>query len=101
VVNSRILCGPHRYLVENAVQMARQGASTARILQRTQELMDTTKSFLIPADFAYLRRGGRLSPLVSHVGEVTKMAPILTQTKDSEKLTISSIRRISPQQSSM
>ena len=93
VMNSRTLCGPHRYLVENAVKMANAGAALEMIVQRTEELMETAKSYLIPADFAYLRRGGRLSPLVSYVGQATQFGPILTQTEGGEKLTIASVRR--------
>ena len=92
VINSRTLCGPHRYLVENAVRMAKEGLSLGEIKERTEELMDTAKSYLIPADFAYLRRGGRLSPLVSYVGQVTRMAPVMTQTEDGRQLTVAGIR---------
>ena len=55
--------------------------------------MDTAKSFLIPADFDYLRRGGRLSPLVSYVVKAISLTPIMTQTADGTRLTIASIRR--------
>ena len=55
--------------------------------------MSTEKSYLIPADFAYLRRGGRLSPLVSYVGQATHLAPILTLTEDSRQLKIAGVRR--------
>ena len=93
VLNSRTLCGPHRYLVEQAVLMAKSGKTLSEIVERTKELMDTAKSYLMPADFAYLRRGGRLSPLVSYVGQVARLAPILTQTEDSLQLTIAGVRR--------
>lgn len=93
VLNSRTLCGPHRYLVEQAAKLAAQGEKLDKIVQRTRELMKTAKSYLIPADFAYLRRGGRLSTLVSYVGQATRFAPILTQTEGGERLTIASVRR--------
>lgn len=92
VINSRTLCGPHRYLVENAVKMAKEGKALREIVDRTEALMDTAKSYLIPADFGYLRRGGRLSPLVSYVGQVTHLAPVMTQTDDGRQLTAAGIR---------
>lgn len=92
VINTRTLCGPHRYLVETAVKMARNGHSLQEIKARMEELMDSAKSYLMPADFAYLRRGGRLSPLVSYVGQVTRMAPVMTQTEDGRQLTVAGIR---------
>ena len=68
VINTRTLCGPHRYMVERAMDWVKEGMSVAQIVEKLNELMDSAKSFLVPADFDYLRRGGRLSPLVSHVG---------------------------------
>ena len=55
--------------------------------------MDSAKSFLMPDDFDYLRRGGRLSPLVSHVGKMANLVPVMTQTDDGCRLTVASIRR--------
>ena len=68
-MNTRTLCGPHRYLVEQAVRWAKEGLNRETIVERLHALMDTAKSFLVPADFDYLRRSGRLSPLVSYVGK--------------------------------
>ena len=93
VVNTRTLCGPHRYMVEQAVAWAKQGLSREKILERLNALMDSAKSYLVPADFDYLRRGGRLSPLVSHVGKAAGLTPVMTQTDSGERLTVSSIRR--------
>jgi len=93
VINSRTLCGPHRHLVETAVKMVSEGKTAAEIIEYTEKLMDTGKSFLMPADFGYLRRGGRLSPLVSYVGQAIKLAPMLTQTEDGRQLTMSSVKR--------
>ena len=55
--------------------------------------MDTATSHLIPVDFDYLRRGGRLSPLVSHVGKLAGLTPVMTQTGDGTRLTVASIKR--------
>lgn len=93
VLNSRTLCGPHRYLVENAVRLAAKGLTLPAILRHTEELMRTAKSYLIPSDFDYLRRGGRLSPLVSYVGKAARLAPVITPTEDARQLTIAGIRR--------
>lgn len=93
VVNTRTLCGPHRYLTETAVELAKQGASRQQIIGKLEALMDTAKSYLIPDDFDYLRRGGRLSPLVSHVGKAVGLTPVMTQTENGERLTVASIRR--------
>ena len=93
VVNTRTLCGPHRYMVEKCVQWAKDGASREEILQKLNVLMDSAKSYLVPADFDYLRRGGRLSPLVSYMGKAANLTPIMTQTETGERLTPASIKR--------
>ena len=93
VVNSRTLCGPHRYMVQKCVEMAKAGETLEKILSWLHERMDSAKSYLMPEDFDYLRRGGRLSPLVSHVGKLASLVPVMTQTEDGCRLTIASIRR--------
>ena len=93
VLTSRTLCGPHRYMVEQAVEMAKNGATLQELLAWLNPRIDTAKSYLIPADFDYLRRGGRLSPLVSHVGKMVGLSPVMTQTEDGTRLTVAGIRR--------
>ena len=93
VINTGTLCGPHRFMVERAVEMAKAGCSKAEVVARVEEMMTTHKSYLMPADFDYLRRGGRLSPLVSYVGKAIKLVPMLTQTEDGRQLTMAGVRR--------
>ena len=93
VLNSRTLCGPHRYMVQKAVELAKAGAGMEELLAWLNARMDSAKSYLLPADFDYLRRGGRLSPLVSHVGKLVGLSPIMTQTEDGTRLTVASIKR--------
>ena len=93
VVNTRTLCGPHRYLVEKAMELMKEGHTVKEIVAHLEQKMDTAKSYLLPADFDYLRRGGRLSPLVSYVGKAISLTPVMTQTDDGTRLTIASIRR--------
>ena len=93
VINTRTLCGPHRYMVEKAVKWAGEGMSREDIVAKLNALMDSARSFLVPVDFDYLRRGGRLSPLVSYVGKAANLTPIMTQTENGERLTVAGIRR--------
>jgi len=93
VVNTRTLCGPHRHLVEAAVRWVKEGFTAEEIVRKLNEKMDTARSYLVPADFDYLRRGGRLSPLVSYVGQAANLTPIMTQTEDGTRITIAGIRR--------
>ena len=93
VINSMTLCGPHRYMVETAAKLAAAGASMEKLAAHVKALMATTKSYLIPADYDYLRRGGRLSAAVAFIGKTIKLAPVMTLTEDCRRLTSSAIKR--------
>ena len=86
VINSKTLCGPHRYMVEKASEMAQAGASLEEILAWLQVRIDNSYSFLMPNDFDYLRRGGRLSPLVASMGKILNLVPVMTLTEDCKQL---------------
>lgn len=93
VVNCRTICGPQRYIVEKAVQLAAAGFGVKEILEKLEQPIKNNISFLIPLDFDYLRRGGRLSPLVSLVGKTIKLAPVLTQSADRRQIVMASVKR--------
>lgn len=86
VINTMTLCGPHRYLVELAVKMRDEGKSTNDIVSAIHKHIAYTKSFLIPADFAYLKRGGRLTPMAAKLSGLLKIVPILTLSEDDRSL---------------
>ena len=44
VINTRTLCGPHRYLVELAVMMEKENSTAQQIVETMQEKMGTAKS---------------------------------------------------------
>lgn len=86
VLNTGTLAGPHRYLVEKAAALAQEGLSAAQISTQLQPSLENNKSFLIPNDFSFLKRGGRLTPLAAAVGGMLKIVPVMTQTEDRGKL---------------
>ena len=92
VINSTTLCGPHRYMVEQAAKLAAQGAEKQEIIDTVHTMMESDVSFLMPDDFDYLRRGGRLSPLVSFVGKTIRLAPVLTQSEDGRQLVMAGVK---------
>ena len=93
VVNSKTLCGPHRYLVEKAQEMKLAGKSAKEILDWLKEKIEKTESFLIPQDFSFLKRGGRLTPMAAAFGSVLKLKPIMTLTEDCKRLDKYAIKR--------
>lgn len=93
VVNSKTLCGPHRYMVEKAQEMKLAGKSAKEILDWLHHIIEKTESFLIPQDFSFLRRGGRLTPMAAAFGGVLKLKPIMILTEDCKRLDKYAIKR--------
>lgn len=93
VYNSRTLCGPHRYLVMKANEMARQGAKMEEIVRALDECLMHCESFLLVQDFEFLRRGGRLTPLAAKFSSALQVKPIMQQTADGKRLDAFGISR--------
>lgn len=86
VINTMTLCGPHRYLVDLAVSMRDAHASTQDIINAIHKHIADSKSFLIPMDFEFLKKGGRLSPMAAKVGGMLKIVPVLELSEDGKTL---------------
>lgn len=86
VINSQTLCIPHRHLVNDAVAMRDSGASFEEIVAMVSAKVPTSTSYLLPQDFGYLKRGGRLTTVAATLGGLLKIQPILTQTEDGTRL---------------
>ena len=93
VFNTKTLCGPQRYMVLKAQQMKEEGKTAQEIMEWLEASIQKTESFLIPQDFGFLRRGGRLTPVAAALGSALKLKPIMTLTENGDKLDIFSIKR--------
>lgn len=93
VINSKTLCGPHRYMVQKAQEMKLAGKSAKEIIEWLNKKIEQTESFLIPQDFSFLKRGGRLTPMAAAFGSVLKLKPIMTLTEDCKRLDKYAIKR--------
>ena len=93
VINSKTLCGPHRYMVQKAQEMKLAGKSAKEIIDWLNMKIEQTESFLIPQDFSFLKRGGRLTPVAAAFGSVLKLKPIMTLTEDCKRLDKYAIKR--------
>lgn len=83
--NSKTLAGTQKYLVELAASLIDHTPVPA-IIERMEHCLTQCQSFLIPSDFDFLRRGGRLSPIAATLSGLMKIKPIITQTEGSLKL---------------
>ncbi len=86
VINSKTLCAPQRFMVDKVMELVAEGKNTNEILLEIQRMADSAFSFLIPQDFSFLKRGGRLTPLAATIGGVLKLKPVMMQTEDGCRL---------------
>ncbi len=93
VFNTRTLCGPQRYMVETAVRLRDLGKTKDEIVDWLKNAANTAESFLIPQDFAFLKRGGRLTSMSAALGSVLNLKPVMTQTEDGRKIDKYAIKR--------
>lgn len=93
VIDSKTLAGAEHHLVEKAMRLKNEGVDISGIEEELLKTVETSVSFVIPADFNFLKRSGRLTPLAAKIGAMIKIVPVLTQTEDGKKITPFTIKR--------
>lgn len=93
VIDTKTLAGAERYLVQKAIQLKAHGLHIGRIKEELQKCIDTSASFVIPVDFNFLKRSGRLTPIAAKIGSMIKIVPVLTQTEDMRRIAPFAIKR--------
>lgn len=93
VLDSKTLAGAMRYLVKKALALQAQGMCAAEVETALAESIESSVSFVIPADFEFLKRSGRLTPLAAKLGTKLGLLPVLTQTEDKKRITPVGVRR--------
>lgn len=86
VVNSKTLAGPLRYMARKAVTMMERGHTIEEIKDALAVSIESSMSFVIPEDFEFLKRSGRLTSFTAKVGGMLKLLPVLTQTEDKMRI---------------
>ncbi|MGM9942117.1 MAG: DegV family protein [Bulleidia sp.] len=86
VFDSRTLCGPHRCMINRAVEMVKEGKTISEILQVLEKARETEVSYLIPFDFGFLVRGGRLNSMAGALGGLLKLIPIMKRGPQGQGL---------------
>lgn len=93
VMDSKTLAGPLRYLAKKAVELKNLGFSMNQVSEKLQSCIDSSISFVIPEDFDFLKRSGRLTAFTAKVGSALKLLPVLTQTEDRKRICPIGIKR--------
>ena len=83
--NSKTLAGTQKYLVELASSLSKD-KTVEEIVERMNKCLSSCQSFLMPTDFDYLKRGGRITTLAATLGGFLKLKPIVMHMEGSERL---------------
>jgi len=78
VVDSRQLSMGTGFLVQTAAELARAGHTVSEILPKLQDQIKRTHVWALVDTLTYLRRSGRMSAVMSTIGELLQIKPILT-----------------------
>lgn len=93
IIDSKTLAGPLHYLVEKTIKLKNEGLTLEKIKEELSKCIETSQSFVIPFDFDFLKRSGRLTPIAAKIGSMLKIIPVLTQTEDKRKIEVFTIKR--------
>ncbi len=86
IIDTKTLAGPHKYLLEKAMKMKEEGHKIKEIMNSLKKSIDSSLSFVIPSDFEFLKRSGRLTPIAAKIGAAIKIVPVMTQTEDKKRI---------------
>jgi len=86
IMDTRTLAGPENYLIRKAVKLSKEGLNVHDIKRELQKSIETSVSFVIPVDFEFLKRSGRLTALAAKIGGMIKIVPVMTQTEDMKRI---------------
>ena len=93
IVDTKTLAGAEGYLVQKAIELRNQGLNMEAIKTELEKSIESSASFVIPADFEFLKRSGRLTPIAAKISSMIKIVPVMTLTEDKKKITLFTIKR--------
>ena len=93
ILDTKTLAGPQRYLVQKALELREKGFKIEKIKEELMQRIETSVSFVIPEDFEFLKRSGRLTPIAAKIATMIKIVPVLTQTEDKKRITLFTVKR--------
>lgn len=93
IVDTKTLAGAEGYLVQKAIELRNQGLNMEAIKTELEKSIESSASFVIPADFEFLKRSGRLTPIAAKISSMIKIVPVMTLTENKKKITLFTIKR--------
>ena len=86
IIDTQTLAGAQRYLVQKAMKLKKEGVGIEEMVRQIKKSVVTSASFVIPSDFSFLKRSGRLTPIAAAICSVIKIIPVLTLTEDKKRI---------------
>lgn len=93
IIDSKTLAGALHYLVEKTIKLKNRGSSLEFIKKELYQCIESSHFFVIPCDFDFLKRSGRLTPIASKILSLTKVIPVLTQSESKRAIEVFTIKR--------
>lgn len=91
VIDSQNAAANMKFLVEDAVHMAKDGITSEEIVEHLETKKRNMKIYLTTDTLEYLSRGGRLSSVQATVGNILNIKPVI-QLEDGELKLLEKIR---------
>lgn len=90
-------CYIQAYIALSAKKLVDKGLELKEILDKLNDSIDNSDTYIMPTDMNHLKRGGRLTPLAASMANLLKIKPILCLDKKSDgKIdTVSKVRTTS------
>ena len=79
--------------MQKAIRLRDAGYEIENIEKEILKSVELSASFVIPADFEFLKRSGRLTPIAAKISAMVKIVPVMTQTEDMKRITLFTIKR--------
>ena len=93
IIDTQTLGGAQHFLVQKAIKLKKEGVGIEEIVRQIKNSILTSASFVIPNDFNYLKRSGRLTSIAAAICSVIKIIPVLTQTEDMKRIKPYTLKR--------
>jgi DegV family protein with EDD domain len=85
VFDSQSVAGVNRYLTQLAAHL-RDKVDFNSLIQRLNDCLKETQSYVIPVNFEFLKRSGRLTPTAAILGSFLNLKPIMAQSDDRQRI---------------
>jgi len=93
IIDSRQVGSPIMDMAIHAKELANNGASIDEIINAIKYKTDNSFSFLYPANFTQLKKGGRLSPAAANIASMLKIQALLYLKEDGSCVEMFSLSR--------